>query len=273
VWAGERPGLWAGGIEGSFTGDRPGLPTNEPPPAYTAPEEKGAYAVRLRDAGFRGMKIGGWRAEGLRDAEAIATIRSAVGPDFDLMLDHAGGLGLEPWTPETAVAVAWALEACDAAWLEEPLRLDDFDGLARLAREVDIPIAGGNDLVGLAPFRELLARGSYDILQPDAAIAGGLLATWKIAALAEAHETRCFLHGDSGLALAGWLQLSAALDAEWVEIGIVVPPLLPDEQWRPAMQVLASGSVYDIVDGRIRVPDLPGLGLDLDEDALAELRV
>jgi L-alanine-DL-glutamate epimerase-like enolase superfamily enzyme len=76
-----------------------------------------------------------------------------------------------------------------------------------------------------------------------------------------------------GLNLAGWLQASAAVDAEWQELALIIPPLLPEEQWSPAVKVLNSKTVFDISDGYLHVPQGPGLGLDVNEEALEQYRV
>jgi D-galactarolactone cycloisomerase len=251
--------------------ERPDRPGSDPHVPF---EDQAAMAVRVRDAGFRGMKIGAWRTDPLENVRAIRHIRETVGDDLALMLDHAGGyFTLPPWDVATATEVARALEGSRVEWLEEPLRVDDFEGLAALAREVEVPISGGENIVGVKGFREPLVRGSFDILQPDAAISGGIATARKAAVLAEAFGTRCFLHGDGGLGVAGWIQVNAAIGAEWQELAIIWAPLLPDELWQYATQVVHGDRLYHIEDGVLHVPEGPGLGLDLDVEAIEELRV
>ena len=72
--------------------------------------------------------------------------------------------------------------------------------------------------------------------------------------------------------LAGWLQASAAIGAEWQELALVRPPLLPDQQWAPGLRLLKGGHFTGFRDGRIQVPQLPGIGLDVDEDAVERFR-
>jgi L-alanine-DL-glutamate epimerase-like enolase superfamily enzyme len=76
-----------------------------------------------------------------------------------------------------------------------------------------------------------------------------------------------------GVSLAGWLQANAAIGGAWQELAIITPPLLPEEQWRPALKVLNSKSVLAFRDGEILVPQGPGLGLDVNEEAVEEYRV
>lgn len=244
-----------------------------PDGSHVSIEEQAAFAVRLKEAGFKGMKIQARRPEPLDDAIACAEILAAVGDDFALMFDRTAHKLGPVWPYETALQVARGLQEAGATWLEEPLAQDDFAGSARLAREVEIPITGGEGYLGLAPYRESLIHGSYDILQPDAVAAGGIRTVQKIAALAEAWERPCILHGTGGLALSGCLHVSAAIGAEWLELAIILPPELPEEMWSPALAVLQSDRLYEFRDGEIVLPQSPGLGLDIDEDALAVHRV
>jgi len=75
------------------------------------------------------------------------------------------------------------------------------------------------------------------------------------------------------LLLAGWLQASLAIGSEWQELAIVTPPLLPTEQWAPGLKVLKSKQVFTVENGELLAPPYPGIGLDVDEEALAKYRV
>jgi D-galactarolactone cycloisomerase len=230
------------------------------------------WALKMKKAGYTGLKIRAWRPNPTDDADACGEIRAAVGPDFSIMVDRTADLnGL--WDYPTALRVARALEKHNVAWLEEPFARDDFFSPARLAREVDIRISGGERFHGLAPYRECLLQGTYDILQPDLVFCGGILTVKKIAALTEPFHTQVTMHGSMGLRLAGWLQATAAIGAEWQELAIVTPPMMPEEQWSPALKVLNSSSLFTIRDGYIDVPQTPGLGLDVNREAVAQYRV
>jgi L-alanine-DL-glutamate epimerase-like enolase superfamily enzyme len=235
-------------------------------------KDQAEIALKIKKAGFSGLKIRAWRPNPTDDADACGEIRAAVGPDFSIMVDRTADLnGL--WDYSTALRVARALEKHTVAWLEEPFARDDFFSSARLAREVDIRISGGERFQGLDAYRECLVHGTYDILQPDVVICGGILTVRKIAALTEAFHKPVTLHGSMGLRLAGWLQASAAIGAEWQELAIITPPLMPEEQWSPALKVLNAGSLFTIRDGYIEVPQTPGLGLDVNREAVAQYRV
>jgi D-galactarolactone cycloisomerase len=240
--------------------------------SHVSYREQADMAVKIKNAGFKGMKIRAWRPNPLDDAEACRAIREAVGADFAVMFDRTAHLPGRVWDFDTALAVARALEKHGAYWLEEPFDRADFLSPARLARKVNIPITGGEGYRGLDSYRECLIHDSYDILQPDAGMAGGILAVRKIAAMAEAFHKPVILHGSMGLSLAGWLQASAAIGAPWQELALITPPLLPEEQWSPALKVLNRQTVFAFRNGEIQVPEQSGLGLEISEEALERWR-
>ena len=244
----------------------------KPDQSHISYQEAAATALQIKKAGFKGIKIRGWRPNPLDDAVACGEMRAAVGPDFAIMLDRTAQVSGTVWDYGTALKVARALEKHNVKWLEEPFHRDDFLSPARLAREVDIPIAGAERYQGMDAFRECLMHDSYGILQPDPQIAGGILMTLKIAGMAEAFHKPVICHGTMGLRLAAWLQVSAVIGAEWQELALVTPPLLPEEQWSPGLKVLNSETVFTVRDGMIQVPQTPGLGLDVNEDALQRYR-
>ena len=90
--------------------------------------------------------------------------------------------------------------------------------------------------------------------------------------MAEAFHVPCILHGTMGLMLPGWLQSTLAIGSEWQEVALIWPPLLPEEQWAPSLKVLKSKYLLEFQDGMIQAPDFPGIGLDVDEEALEKYR-
>ncbi len=236
-------------------------------------DDQALMAVRLRDAGFKGMKIRIWRPDPDDDIHACSVIRAAVGPEFAIMVDRTAHLSGRTWDVDTAVKVAHGLEKVGVEWLEEPLDRADLDGLRRLSDRVVIPIAGGEAYRELTEFREALTLNAFDIIQPDAMHTGGVLPTVRVGTLAEAFDTRCVPHGSNGLALAGWLQVASVLRSEWQEIALVKPPILPEEQWEPALAIIRTDSLFKIREGEIEIPQAPGLGLNVDKHALDEYRV
>ncbi|MCW5981881.1 MAG: mandelate racemase/muconate lactonizing enzyme family protein [Bryobacteraceae bacterium] len=248
-----------------------------PDQSHVAFGEQAEMAAKIKQAGFKGMKIRAWRPNPTDDAEALAEIRRAVGPDFAVMFDRTAHVpetaGQKIWDYETGLRVARALEKHNATWLEEPFARDDYESPARLAAAVDIAITGGEGYSGVEPFRQCLLHRTYDILQPEGRGSGGIFTCRKVAALAEAFHVPCILHGTMGLMLAGWLQATLAIGSEWQEVALIWPPLMPDEQWAPSLRVLKSKELIAIREGMLLGPDYPGIGLDVDEDALEKFRV
>jgi len=234
-------------------------------------------AVRIQKAGFKGMKIRAWRPNALDDVDACNEIRAATGPDFDIMFDRTAhapeAVGQKIWDYETGWKVARGLEKHRALWLEEPFARDDYRTPGRLAAAVDILITGGEGFLGIEGFHQSLQHRTYDVLQPEGERSGGILLCRKVAMLAEARNVPVILHGTMALRLAGWLTASFAIGSEWQEVALLTPPLLPQQQWAPGLKLLRSKEMYRIEDGHFVASDLPGLGLDVNPDALREYRV
>ena len=235
-------------------------------------ETQAKFAVRLKSAGYHGIKVRAWRPRPMDDVDMVGVVRQAVGDDFEIMLDRTAVRPGWVWDYQTALQVARGLEKHRAYWLEEPFDGYDLLGPARLAAEVDIPITGGELGNSVYHFLAFLMNKTYDIVQPDARICGGILNARKIAVLAEAFGVRCIQHGSSGPSLAAWIQGGCAMpNCEWQEI--IGGPNLPDEEWEPAVRLMRTPYVFRIVDGYVLLPELPGLGLDINEEALREFRV
>lgn len=240
-------------------------------------EDQVAMAVKIKNAGFKGMKIRVWRPNPMDDVEVCRQIKAATGPDFALMFDRTAHApvamaGQRVWDYKTGLRVARALEQAGAHWLEEPYAREDYESPARLAAAVDLPITGGEGYQGMEPYRQCVMHGTYDILQPDGRGAGGILVCRKVGALADAFHTRCILHGTMGLMLAGWLQATLAIGSDWQELALITPPLLPEEQWAPGLKVLRQDRMFTIKDGVLSAPESPGLGLEADPEALKRYR-
>ena len=226
--------------------------------------------------GFRAAKIRSFRRPIADDADAVATIRDAVGGRvaFQIMIDRTGPYSGTVWTLDEAIIMARRYEALEVTWLEEPMNRGDVFDHARLRATVDIPITGGEGDRGLSMFAKYLQHESFDILQPEPMNCGGLLTTKKIAAMAEAFGIDCVLHGTHGLRLASRLQIEAALPNCWIEeVALVNPPLLPWEQWAHCLALVQGDTLFEIEDGEIIIPDAPGLGIEVDEAAVERYRV
>jgi len=238
------------------------------------PKEQAQQARIVRDAGFRAMKIQIFRRNYHLDAEACAEILGVGGQGFRVMVDRTADRspnGL--WTYAQALDAAQALEKAGCHWLEEPLARDDYEGPARLRREAKIIITGGEGYHGLEPYRQCLMHGTYEILQPELRQVAGIWMARKVGAIADAWGLKTAPHGISGLAWAGRLQVAAAMGSVYQEIAVLNPPWLPDDYCKPFLPLLHGEQPFTYSDGGCVVPQRPGLGLNIDEDALAHYRV
>lgn len=187
-----------------------------------------------------------------RAAQRIEALREAVGPTVDIGVDLHGRAG-----PALAVRLARALEPYDPAFIEEPCLPESVEALAQVARATTIPVATGERLYTKWGFRDVLAQGAAAILQPDLSHAGGILECRFIAAMAEAHFASVAPHCPLGpVALAACLQLDAC-----------IPNFAIQEHVTLGEGYLKKPFVLE--DGHVRVPEGPGLGVEVDEEALA----
>jgi galactonate dehydratase len=188
-------------------------------------------------------------------ARRLEAVREAVGPDVDIGVDpHA-----KIFEPARAVAMAQALKPYQPFFFEEPLRPENMDALAKIAAQIDIPLATGEMLYTKFQFRDLLVRQCVDIIQPDVCCAGGLLECKKIAAMAEAFYVTVAPHNPMGpVATAVNVQLAACIP------NFLILEYIPDD--RPGRQDLVREPLR-VIDGHIPVPDRPGLGIELNEEA------
>jgi len=182
----------------------------------------------------------------------VAGLREEVGQAVDIALDFHGRVG-----PAMAIRLAKALEPYCPMFIEEPCLPENVDAMATVARSTSVPIATGERLFTKWAFREVLAKQAAAVLQPDVSHAGGISEVRKIAAMAEAHYASLVPHCPLGpVALAACLQVDAA-----------VPNFLCQEQVNLGEGYLTRPFVLS--EGHVDVPDGPGLGIEVDEDALA----
>jgi L-alanine-DL-glutamate epimerase-like enolase superfamily enzyme len=238
------------------------------------PRQQVEQARIAKAAGFNAMKIQIFRRDYNVDVEAVGEILAACGPDFRVMVDRTadrspGGL----WTYDQALMAARALQNAGCFWLEEPLARDDYEGPARLRRESSIIITGGEGYQGLGPYRQCLLHQTYEVLQPELRVVAGIWTARKVGVLAEAWELKTAPHGISGLAWAGRLQLAAAMGSIYQEIAVLSPPWLPEDYCKAFLPLLHGEQPFKFANGDCVVPQHPGLGLNIDEAALAHYRV
>lgn len=222
--------------------------------------------------GHTKFKFRGWRPDPLDDVRVVEKVRNLVGgrEKIELMIDRTAHLPGWIWTYEQAKSVALGLQELDATWLEEPFARDDLDSYKRLADEVEIPITGGEFSSDMSIFREYISRGVVDIIQPDVSIAGGIWPTRQVGTLAQAYEMPCILHGTNGPDLAASLQVAPTIPScRMMEIALIWPPLTPQEMYAPLQKILKSDGLFTLEKGEVILPTAPGLGVEIDEVALA----
>jgi D-galactarolactone cycloisomerase len=195
------------------------------------------------------------------DLARVAAARKALGQNAKLMVDINCA-----WSPEIAIEMGREMAPYKLYWIEEPVDTDDIEGSARVADALDTAIAGYETEIGLYGFRELIARGAVDIVQPDLAWTGGLSEGKRIAAFAQAHNRMVAPHSfGSAVLLMASLHYAAsipnALILEW------------DQNPNGLRSDLLKEELRLEPDSTVRVPERPGLGIELDRDAIDKYRV
>ncbi|WP_372624555.1 mandelate racemase/muconate lactonizing enzyme family protein [Falsiroseomonas sp.] len=219
-------------------------------------------AEQRRAEGFRILKLKtGW---GLKQDIALTRgFRAAIGDDCGLLVDcnHA-------YDAPAAIAFGNAVADCDIGWFEEPVPPEDIAGYLEVKTRQPIPVAGGEASFTRWGFAEMIARRSVDILQPDVAACGGISELKKIADMASAFGMRVNPHvWGTGVTLAASLHLLAVIPDNPPGL-FPRPPLLElDRSPHPVRDEVTSMPAVS-AEGRVRVPEAPGLGVQVDRAAL-----
>lgn len=230
------------------------------------PEEFHAAAKAVVDRGYRALKVdpfgpGRWeldKVETQRSLALVAAVRDAVGSEIDLLVEMHGR-----FAPHEAVRIASLLEQFDPGWIEEPVPPTNPRSLAKVAARTRLPIATGERVHDRFEFRELFETQSVDVIQPDIGNLGGLLEARKLAATAEAYDVMVAPHNVGGQVLTvANLHLAACT---------------PNFKIQEYFNDFADEYVRDVapgappvVEGFFELPSGPGLGVELDLDAIAE---
>lgn len=227
------------------------------------PEKTRELASRLRDQGFTAMKFG-WDPMGQDEATDIALVREArkgMGDGCDLMID--AGL---VYDAKTAIQRARAFEEYRPFWFEEPLRPDDYEGYAKLTAASPLRIAAGEEESNRLSFIELMDRGKIDVVQVDLTRCGGFTEAMKIAALAWDRGLPVANHG-----FTTYINVAAAL--HWLASipNALICEFVTEEETN--LREAITHQRFRAVDGLLKIPDAPGLGVDLNEEAIAKFRV
>jgi L-alanine-DL-glutamate epimerase-like enolase superfamily enzyme len=248
-----------------------GTPLRDRVRAYASmlmPDTPGEVAERvgaLRDEGFTAVKLG-WGPLGQdasRDVALAAAAKEAGGEGVEIMIDS--GLGYVA-DARTAIDVAREYERLGVYWMEEPFEPDEYEAYAELADTVDLRVAAGEQDATRWGFRELVERAHVDVVQPDVTRCGGITELLRIGEQARAAGVQTVPHAwKSGIIKAASLHVNAVLpDATFQEYCIADTPI----NTRLTVERLPL-----LDDGTIAVPTEPGLGVTLDEELVASLRV
>lgn len=238
---------------------------------------KGEFPTRLLEEatayvelGFKGMKtkVGGLPLD--EDVRRVAAIRKAIGNDIRLMVDAN-----QAYNASTAIRMGQRLADLDIGWFEEPVNAKDIAGYMQVKAGVPMPVAGGENLRTRYEFSDFLARRAYDIAQPDVVNVGGITEMRNVAMTANA----------MGIQVNPHVWGSPIMIAASLHIASTIPPCPPAHQPRPYEQEPVmefdrtpsgirqglTSMPFDQQDGYVNVPTAPGLGIDVDEDAVRRL--
>lgn len=191
--------------------------------------------------------------------ERFARVREKIGDDVDLAIDFHGRV-----SPAMALQLAEELKPYRPMFIEEPCLPENVDTMVRIAHSTTIPIAAGERLFGKWQYRELIEKQAVSVVQPDICHVGGIYEGRKIAAMIEMYYGTVAPHNPLGpISLAACLQLDAC-----------IPNFLVQEHpGNPDNSDLGVGYIKEpfvIKNGYIDVPEKPGLGVELDEEALQD---
>jgi mandelate racemase len=228
--------------------------TPRPIPAYNSkglgimePAKLAREAVELVEEGFRAVKLRLGRPEARADLEALRTVKQAIGADVVLMVDFNQGLSVA----EAIRRGRMIDEEGGVAWIEEPVRADDFAGCARVAREVATPIQIGENFMGPEQMAQALAAQACDYVMPDAERIGGVTGWLRAAALAQGAGAEMSSHLFPEISAH---LLAVTPTCHWLEY----------VDWADA--VLAEPARLE--NGTLVVPERPGSGIAWNEAAV-----
>ncbi len=239
------------------------------------PAELAEAAERYLGEGFTALKVRFHRGDWRDDIKALEAVRAKVGQRLTLLVDCNQGWRMSwdaypSWTLKDALQVARELERLGIYWMEEPLHRGDREGMRRLRDRVDLRIAGGEMTRELYEFRDLIAGGCLDVLQPDAALVGGITGLKRVAAMAQEHNLAFTPHTwTNGLGVVANAHLTAGMcDAPFLEFPHDPPEWGVDRRDFMLRDALRLGEA-----GHIVLTDRPGMGVALDEERLKSTRI
>ncbi|MGH3877841.1 MAG: mandelate racemase/muconate lactonizing enzyme family protein [Actinophytocola sp.] len=230
------------------------------------PEDFHAAARAVVARGYRALKLDPFGAgmfeldpdETARSLTLVEAVRDAVGPDVEILVEMHGR-----FSAATAIRIAGLLAPYRPAWLEEPVPPENLKALAKVAAHTDIPIATGERMHTRFDYRELFELQAADIIQTDITHSGGLLEAKKLAGAAETHYLLMAPHN-----VGGAISTAANVHLAATTVNFCIQEYFNDFA-DPFVNDCVPG-LGEVVDGYFALPDKPGLGVELNHEALAE---
>ncbi|MCL6593224.1 MAG: mandelate racemase/muconate lactonizing enzyme family protein [Alicyclobacillus sp.] len=248
--------LW-GKICGRSVSELLGGPVQKEVPVYASGLGPGPFADLLemyQALGVTAFKLKVGREEA-QDVRNMAEMRRMVGENARVMVDAN-----QAWDVRTAIRMVNGLREAGLTWMEEPVRCDDLDGLREVRQQTGVPVAAGENLYGRRQAREALERRVLDVIQPDLSKNGGLTECVRVMEMAAAFDVPYAPHFLGGaVCLAASVHVLASVPGGWM--------LEYDANPNPIRERLLTQPLR-IRDGKLAVPDGPGLGIALDPEFL-----
>ena len=234
---------------------------------FTSPQQLAERAQNVVEMGFTAMKFdpfpGPWRTYVSREVEDraienVRAVREAVGDDVEILIEVHRRLA-----PMHARRIAREIEQYRPFWYEEPVLAENVDALAAVTRDVNIPVVTGEELYTKFEFREVFEKQAADIINPDVCNVGGILELKEIAAMAEPYYVVVSPHNynSTTLGLAATIQVSATIPNF-----LITEYFVNFEEFGNDI----AKNPFQVENGYIKIPDTPGIGIDLDEERLAK---
>jgi D-galactarolactone cycloisomerase len=236
-----------------------------------SPEQRAEEVLRLRDMGFRTVKLRVHSFDPAEDVAQVEAVRRAVGDDMEIGVDANQGWpvtiveDVPIWTLERATEFAQACADLGVGWIEEPLDMYAWDELAELRRRSDVPIAGAELNGGWQEFKVMLEKGSFDIYQPDSTMGGGIGDAMKVLGACREQGLGFTPHTwTNGLGFLINLHVHAAGPRDHPIEYPYEPPA-----WVPEIRdgILAE-PIHVASDSTVAIPNASGLGIEIDMDKL-----
>ena len=234
-------------------------------------DEAVAEVRRVQDEGIKTIKLKGG-VEPRRDVELLRRVREALGPDMNLTVDANNGYK----SAKEAVRTTKAMEPYDILYMEQPV--EGLDAMAEVTRRVDTPVMADESAWTTWDILEIIEKKAADIVSIYTTKPGGLLKAKKVAAIAEAAGFPCNVNGSVEMGVGNAANVHLAASTAAANLGCVIPVTTPDAE--------ATGRIagiyykddivtepFEFVDGAVKVPQGPGLGVELDEEKVERYRL